>query len=49
MVTVNFNFNNRESFFIQENSVFNQDDISFVYLIKDESIIKKESSCWTKK
>ena len=41
MVTVNFNFNNRESFFIQENSVFSQDDISFVYLIKDESIIKK--------
>ena len=42
MVTVNFNFNNRESFFIQENSVFKQDDISFVYLIKDESIIKRE-------
>ena len=42
MVTVNFNFNNRESFFIQENSVFSQDDISFVYLIKDESIIKRE-------
>ncbi len=41
MVTVNFNFNNRESYFIQENSVFSQDDISFVYLIKDESIIKK--------
>ncbi len=41
MVTTNFNFNNRESYFIQENSVFSQDDISFVYLIKDENIIKK--------
>ena len=43
MVDLTFNFNDRESFFIRENAVFNQDNISYVYLInKKNTVLKKK-------
>ncbi|MAI29105.1 MAG: hypothetical protein CMP38_02735 [Rickettsiales bacterium] len=42
MVNLTFNFNGRESFFIRENAVFNQDDISYVYLVNKKNIVLKK-------
>ena len=43
MVNLTFNFNDRESFFIRENAVFNQDNISYVYLVnKKNTVLKKK-------
>ena len=43
MVDLTFNFNDRESFFIRENAVFNQDNISYVYLVnKKNNVFKKK-------
>ena len=43
MVDLTFNFNDRESFFIRENAVFNQDNISYVYLVnKKNTVLKKK-------
>ena len=50
MVNLNFYFKDRESFFIRENAVFNQDNISYVYLVdKKKYSFKKKSGCWSKK
>ncbi len=42
MVNLTFNFNNRESFFIRENAVFNQDNVSYVYLVSKKNIAFKK-------
>ena len=43
MVKLKLLFEKRESLLIRENSVFNQDDISFVYLVnKNKKIEKKQ-------
>ena len=43
MVDLSFNFNDRESLFIRENAVFNQDNISYVYLVnKKNTVLKKK-------
>jgi membrane fusion protein (multidrug efflux system) len=43
MVDLTFNFKDRESFFIRENAVFNQDNISYVYLVnKKNTVLKKK-------
>ena len=43
MVNLTFYFNDRESFFIRENAVFNQDNISYVYLVnKKNTVLKKK-------
>tara|TARA_A100001011_G_scaffold389903_1_gene472302 strand:+ start:676 stop:1560 length:885 start_codon:yes stop_codon:yes gene_type:complete len=43
MVNLTFNFNDRESFFIRENAVFNQDNITYVYLVnKKNTVLKKK-------
>ncbi len=42
MVNLTFNFNDRESFFIRENAVFNQDNISYVYLVNKKNIVLKK-------
>ncbi len=42
MVDLTFNFNDRESFFVRENSIFNQDNISYVYLVNKKNIIYKK-------
>ena len=42
MVNLTFNFNDRESFFIRENAVFNQDNISYVYLVNNKNIVLKK-------
>ena len=42
MVNLTFNFNDRESFFIRENDVFNQDNISYVYLVNNKNIVLKK-------
>ena len=43
MVNLTFNFNDRESIFIRENAVFNQDNISYVYLVdKKNTVLKKK-------
>ena len=50
MVNLTFYFKDRESFFIRENAVFNQDNISYVYLVnKKNTVLKKKSECWSKK
>ena len=50
MVNLTFYFKDRESFFIRENAVFNQDNISYVYLVnKKKYSFKKKSECWSKK
>ena len=50
MVNLTFYFKDRESFFIRENAVFNQDNISYVYLVdKKNTVLKKKSGCWSKK
>ena len=42
MVDLTFNFNDRESFFVRENAVFNQDNVSYVYLVNKKNIIFKK-------
>ena len=42
MVNLTFNFNDRESFFIRENAVFNQDNISYVYLVNQKNTVLKK-------
>ena len=43
MVNLTFFFKDRESFFIRENAVFNQDNISYVYLVnKKNTVLKKK-------
>ena len=42
MVDLTFNFNDRESFFVRENAVFNQDNVSYVYLVNKKNIILKK-------
>ena len=42
MVNLTFNFNDRESFFIRENAVFNQDNISYVYLVNKKNIVLRK-------
>ena len=42
MVDLTFNFNDRESFFIRENAVFNQDNISYVYLVNKKIMFLKK-------
>ncbi len=43
MVDLTFNFNDKESFFIRENAVLNQDNISYVYLVnKKNNVFKKK-------
>jgi len=42
MVNLTFNFKDRESFFIRENAVFNQDNISYVYLVNKKNIVFKK-------
>ena len=41
MVNLRFNFEKRESFFVRENAVFNQDNISYLYLVDNKNEIKK--------
>ncbi len=41
MVSLKFNFEKRESFFVRENAVFNQDNISYLYLVDNKNEIKK--------
>ena len=41
MVSLRFNFEKRESFFVRENAVFNQDNISYLYLVDNKNEIKK--------
>ena len=42
MVDLTFNFNDRESFFVRENAVFNQDNVSYVYLVNKKNMILKK-------
>ena len=50
MVNLTFKFNDRESFFIKENAVFNQDNISYVYLVnKKNKVLKKKVSVGLRK
>ncbi len=42
MVNLTFKFNDRKSFFVRENAVFNQDNISYVYLVNKKNIISKK-------
>ncbi len=41
MVSLRFDFEKRESFFVRENAVFNQDNISYLYLVDNKNEIKK--------
>ena len=42
MVNLKFEFDKRESLFVRENSVFNQDDISYLYLVNKGNNIEKK-------
>ena len=42
MVNLRFDFEKRESFFVRENAVFNQDNISYLYLVDSNNEIKKQ-------
>ncbi len=42
MVSLRFDFEKRESFFVRENAVFNQDNISYLYLVDSKDEIKKK-------
>tara|TARA_B100000287_G_scaffold434666_1_gene499802 strand:+ start:5340 stop:6332 length:993 start_codon:yes stop_codon:yes gene_type:complete len=42
MVNLKFNFDQRKSIFVKENAVFNQDNISYLYLVDKNNEVKKK-------